>query len=42
MRIFSGRIATVASLPRIARGGPPLIRLEVPTKPATNAVAGCS
>src|SRR6478736_1978160 len=40
--IFSGRTVKVPSAPAIALAASPVSRLDVPTKPATNAVAGFS
>ena len=38
--IFSGRIVKVPARPTTCRATSPVSRFEVPTKPATNAVAG--
>ena len=41
-RIFSGRMLKVPSRPTMLRASAPVSRLEVPTKPATNGLAGAS
>ena len=40
--IFSGRIVKVPARPTTCRATSPVSRFDVPTNPATNAVAGCS
>src|SRR6185295_3839611 len=39
---FSGRMPKVPVRPRMVWAAAPVSRLDVPTKPATNSLAGCS